>query len=187
MEKLLELLKEFLKIFSELFDDGSSKKNNTENRNNFKSIENKLPSTEISNDLDLYFDKLLRYFKYDFFSDYKGYFFSISIESIKKLEQNYPEIKANTIKFPFYSDSLTENMLDILLYLNNKLKSQNKSISDDRKNDYNFLLKEFKKHLAKGAHFEVLQNIEGLINKDSSKEIEKWQELYNSEPSSMLI
>lgn len=135
--------------------------------------------------LDLYFKQLTKHFEYDILSDYKGYFFSISPENINILQNNYPEIKADTIKFPFYSDSLIENMADIKMYLKDEIKKFKITIEVNNENDYDYLIKNLKKVLLKEAQIKILTNIKPLIK--DSKEIEKWQELYSSEPSSMLI
>ena len=173
---LLILLSWFLIVF--LKNDKSKKTNPKINNINIGSNKSIGENPNIRKSLNEYFSSLERYLKSSFLRKYILSLRSISLEDLEKLEKKYLEIDVKTISFPFQSVELVKNMEQINMYILEKINNSN------MKNEHSYILRELKKLIALKAHKEILEELKNYIkDKDESK----WNDLFNSEPISLII
>jgi len=174
-------------VGAEIFVSNSSKKRNKINYDEKQSTKNSKKDSferqftenpEIVKTLEEYFSSLERYLKSSFLRKYILSLRSISLEDLEKLEKKYLEIDVKTISFPFQSVELVKNMEQINMYILEKINNSN------MKNEHSYILRELKKLIALKAHKEILEELKKYIKE---KDENKWDELFNSEPVSLVI
>jgi len=150
-----------------------------------KKLENSTnENPEIVKTLEEYFSSLEKYLKSSFLRKYILSLRSISLEDIEKLEKLYPEVDVKTISFPFQSVELVKNMKQINIYILKQINQYDGDINNSMKNEHSYILKELKRLIALKAHKEILEELKNYIkDKDESK----WNDLFNSEPISLII